>query len=291
MKFLSHISRSVALIARDSHVLSFQGIPRLAMVKLGITRKMPTGGAMTVLAIVPEFSLMDISMATGTVVVQDPNHLHITLAPVGSTVGQSRVALRAQNVNMLTGQRVFGLRVVKSSGRLPARRCVAITADRRDLAPVFIEMATGARLVQTEKRTAECHLIGCQTTLVSDVLFHVALAAVDSRMLAVERIPGQGMIEILLAILPVHQIVSSSLMFHMAALALRVLLGSMQTVVVLEFILDDRMAGKTLVRDKLASGAMALAAILYSLKKGVSLMQFPGGDLSHRRQTGRHNHT
>jgi hypothetical protein len=130
MKFLSHIALSVALIARDRYVLSFEGIARLSMVKLGIAGEMPTGGAMTVLAIVPQFSLVDIRMTTCAILVQDSRHLQIALAPVRSTVGQGWVALGAQNVNMLSGQRVFGLRMVKAGCGLPAGRSVAITADR-----------------------------------------------------------------------------------------------------------------------------------------------------------------
>jgi hypothetical protein len=168
---------------------------------------------------------------------------------------------------------------------------VTAVASRGYLATVFIEMAGGAGGVEAEERAPESHLVHRQPSLVLDVLLRMTSATLDRRVFALKMIPGQGMVEILLPVLPVDQIVRPPLVLHVAGLTLFVLLNPVQPGVILHLISHDRVAGQALVRDQLAPGSVALAAVFDPFQEGVALMQFTRGDLSVYRWIHQHTYS
>jgi hypothetical protein len=94
-----------------------------------------------------------------------------------------------------------------------------------------------------------------------------------------EREPGQGMVKILLAVLPVDKIKIPSLMFGMAILAKLVFCATMQPLADLSLIVYPAMALQTILRHQLLIAAMTFRAILDTFEKGVRAMQVSGREL------------
>ena len=198
-------------------------------------------------------------------------------------VRQGGVALGAEDIDMLAGQWIFGLRVIELCGRFPSGCVVTIVAGSCDLPAMFIEMATDAGLVKPEEGGAEGYLINSQSTLVLDELFGVAGTALDRGMFPLELVTGERVVEFILSVFPIDQVICPSLMFHVAGLALGVILRAVQARVNLHFVSDNGMAREALVRDQLAPGAVALAAVLHTFEESVGLVQLTRRDLSHYR--------
>ncbi len=95
-------------------------------------------------------------------------------------------------------------------------------------------------------------------------------------MFAVEGIAGQGVIELVLTILPIDQIVRPSLVFDMASLAGRVGLGAVEPLVSIDPFLNHSMARETFFRNQLPPRSMAFGAVLHAFEKGVRLVEFSG---------------
>lgn len=260
-------------------MLSLERIASSAVVKLGRIRHVPSFGTMAVTTITTQFAFMSIGMTGGALVMQYGLQLKVALMFFGSTVDHARMALGAQNIDMLPRERVPGLAVIESGCRFPGNRIVTLAASQRDLTAVFVNMTTRAGGVEAEESATQGDFVPGERGATFDEFLQMTGSTIQRSMLADKRKAGLGMVEIFLSALPVNKVDCPTLMLDVAGLTFPVSLAAVESTVDVEFFLDDRVTDETLVSRQLAIGAMTLTAIFDAFEESVRFMQFTGRQL------------
>lgn len=111
-------------------------------------------------------------------------------------VGPRRVALLALHLLMLTSQRVASFRVIESRGNVfPVSEVVARFAFGSKAALVEVFVAGGAGCRDADKSAIEVFDLDQRAHIRRDALRHVALLAVDARVLSFEDVSRLFMVE------------------------------------------------------------------------------------------------
>ena len=197
----------------------------------------------------------------------------------GGAVNYAWMALGAQNIDMLSRERIPGLAVVEAGSRFPGNRVVTPAAGQRDLTAVFVNMTTGAGGVETEKSATQGDLVFGERCAILDKCFQMTGSTIQRGMLAGQRKTGLGMVEIFLSGLPVNKVDRPTLMLDMTGLTFSVPLAAVQSAVGVKFLPDDGVTDETLVGRQLAIGAVTLSAVLNAFEEDVRCMQFAGRQL------------
>src|SRR6266850_3411386 len=205
-------------------------------------------------------------------------------------VGHALVALRALDRGVLPEKGEFGFGVAESRRLLPGRLTVAVGALAAELSSVLVEVALGALGGQAEEGDALQTLRAGRTDdrgLDQPVV--VALVALDSRMLALQRISRLCVIEAFLALRSPEKIVVPALVLLVALLASQI--GGrkppMQSPAVLHTLLDGGVASEAGVIGELRARHVALRAVLEALEVRVALCQRARGEHVRARPGGR----
>lgn len=105
------------------------------------------------------------------------------------------MAFRARHLRMEAGERVPGLRVVELRCRFPVHEVVTLQTILSQLAVVNIFVATDAVLRQAQKGAAQILHLDQRTCSRLNARGHVALAAVNPRVLSLQRVARLRVIE------------------------------------------------------------------------------------------------
>lgn len=203
----------MALGTTDRRMLAQKRIFGFRVVKgETLQQLLPSGGGVTVFAALwLKRALVRVHVAVDTLC-----ELHVFVA--GRAAGDiGLVAFFASHLNVLTGQRVACLRMVKLFCRFPIGEIVALQAVVAELALMGIFVARHAVLGKPEKRSREILHFDESALLADHVHRRVAFLASNSGVFPFQLVTGHLVIKLFLRRLPVNQIEIFAVVLKVAA--------------------------------------------------------------------------
>jgi len=245
----------------------------LGVIELRVGHALPAIGRVAVLATVAKLILMHVPVAGLASLVVHARELDVDA--VCGIIGSAhrRVAFLAGLGLVQAGEDKLGLVVIETGRGAPAILGVALAARGGELTAMLIAMATDASCVQAKIRLAEIFLSFLEFVTRLDELISMTGAAIERRVLAVQRESRQGVLEVLLPVLPIDQIVVTSLMLDVAFLAVVVLRFGVQSLSDGDAGLQFGVAFQAVHADLRAVTIVAAPAVLHAVEKGMRLVQ------------------
>ncbi|HUC54921.1 MAG TPA: hypothetical protein VMR90_12795 [Candidatus Cybelea sp.] len=190
----------MTLRATDLGMLAEEWVLGLRMVKLELGKKFfPPGGGVTFLAALFKGTFVRIDMA-----VEAGLKFHVLVARWPAWLVRL-MALLASHLEVLAGERVTRLRMIKLLCCFPIREIVTLQAVVSELAFVHIFVAQDAVLRQSKKGLRKILHLDERALIGNHISGHVTLLAGYASMLTFEHVPGELMVELFLRRLPVNQ--------------------------------------------------------------------------------------
>lgn len=183
------------------------------------------------------------------------------------------MAPQAGDSHVLSGQREFGLSVIKPGGWLPSSLGMTACAISSKVSAMLVAMTGDAIGRQPEIRSA-----GIQSLILSECKSRdkrglVAFPTIQTGMLFLKNETSERMVEGFLAVFPVDQVEISTLVFDMAILTVLVLRSAMETFPGFTLILDPSVASKAIIRNQFMISAVTLGAVLHSFERSMHAME------------------
>ena len=144
---------------------------------------------------------------------------------------------------------------------------------------MLVEMAVGARRIETQKRLSQVDVFIPTDLFVFNIFWYMALTAVQLAVFSVEDEARLSMVEILLSAFEIDQFEIPAMVFHVAQVALGVLIASVQACTGLTFVGNGLVAGEAFIRKLIAFGAVTFLTVFDAFENCVCAAQFPRRNL------------
>jgi len=282
--------RAVAAGASNGAMKSFQRESCLVMEVRALHGStfdsLPSGGAVTACTSAAEFSLVRIPMAVLAGLVRHlveahdaPRHRSRKRLRRRSFIPLRRMAARAVDLDVSTGEGKIGLAVIKSRRWLPALLAVTGFAPIAQLAAVLVEVACVATRGEPEIRLAPTlprEEVG--NLFVLDQARLVTLVAIYLGMLAKERIPHFLVRKSFLGRSPLDELKLSPVVLVMTALATSVLVWNvaMKAGALRQLRLELGVTRHAFLSRNLFAAGVALGAVAQPLQAGMGFGERAG---------------
>lgn len=213
---LLEVSVQMAFGATDGRMLAQQRIFRFRVVEFELRQNLlPARGRVAVFAnLWLERTFVRIHVA-----IEACLELHVLISRRAAQ-DIRLVALFARDLNVLAGEGIAGLRMVKLLCGLPVGKIVALQAIVAELPFVHIFMARHAILREPEKRLGKILVLNKRALFADHVHRRMTFLAGNSRVLAFQLVAGLLVIKLFLGRFPVNQVEIFAVVFEVAANAI-----------------------------------------------------------------------